>query len=111
MKDNCKIDLQIDDKCGKAKCCAMTRKLSEAIIAQALEDLWVKKYRESSIDFFSGRDFHVCAEPAGLNFNDKIKLLDMVWGILKQNTEIEVEIREPLPGKSGQKPLLHVSPH
>lgn len=111
MKNHCKTHIPIDNNCGRVKRCTMTRKLSEAIILQALEDLWVNKHRESSIDFFTGRDFHVCADTAGLNFHDKIKLLDIVCSILKQNSEIEPDIPDS-PGKHPKhKPVFHIYPH
>jgi len=34
-----------------------TRELAEAIILQALEDLWDERRREDSVTFLTGRDF------------------------------------------------------
>lgn len=54
------------------------RSLAEAIIFQALEDLWAPGEREASLAFFSGEDFRVCAEIAGMNIPEQFKMLRMV---------------------------------
>jgi hypothetical protein len=111
VKNQCKNKLTIDDNCGRVKRCIATRKLSEAIILQALDDLWVTKHRESSVDFFTGRDFHVCADTAGLNYYDKIILLDMVCSILKQNSATEPNMPASPDRNLKHKPFLHIYPH
>ena len=47
--------------------------LAEGIILQSLEDLWSENDRGECIAFFTGRDFSICAEIAGMNqHNDTV---------------------------------------
>lgn len=52
--------------------------LAEGIILQSIEDLWSDKHRGDCIAFFTGREFSICAEIAGMNLSDQIKVLNMV---------------------------------
>ncbi len=61
--------------------------LAEGIILQSMEDLWNENLRDESIAFFKGREFCVCAEIAGMNLADQIKLLGLVRGILSDNNK------------------------
>ena len=54
------------------------RRLAESVILQSLEDLWDERYRAESIDFFTGREFHLFARMAGMDTEEKIRLLRMV---------------------------------
>ncbi|MDA8079566.1 MAG: hypothetical protein M0Z79_11580 [Nitrospiraceae bacterium] len=54
------------------------KSLAEAIIFQALEDLWTPEEREASLAFFGGEDFRVCAEIAGMNIPEQFKMLRMI---------------------------------
>jgi hypothetical protein len=54
------------------------RRLAESVILQSLDDLWDERYRAESIDFFTGREFHFFAKMAGMDTEDKIRLLRMV---------------------------------
>jgi len=60
--------------------------LAEAILLQSMEDLWVDEERSNCIDFFSGEGFRVCSEIAGMNSDDKVKILNMVGDITFQNS-------------------------
>jgi hypothetical protein len=66
------------------------RRLAESVILQSLEDLWDDRYRAESIDFFTGREFHLFARMANMDTEDKIKLLRMVK---KANTQVRKERR------------------
>ena len=51
------------------------KSLSEAVIAQAMEDLWDKNHRQESIDFFTGDGFKCCAEMANMSLYNQLKLV------------------------------------
>ena len=54
------------------------RHLAEAIILQCIEDLWDEGQKEGCLDFFSGTDFVLCADMAGLNVAARGRLLGLV---------------------------------
>ncbi len=54
------------------------RSLAEAVILQAMEDLWSKTHRQKSIEFFQGEGFKRYADLAGMAVADRAKLLKMV---------------------------------
>jgi len=54
------------------------RALSEAVILQAIEDLWNIKCREECTTFFNGEGFIICAEMAGISSLDQTRILNMV---------------------------------
>ncbi|MDA8240903.1 MAG: hypothetical protein M0Z67_11120 [Nitrospiraceae bacterium] len=56
--------------------------LAEGIILQSIEDLWNENLRDECIAFFRGKEFSICAEIAGMNLADQIKLLGLVKGIV-----------------------------
>ncbi len=60
------------------------RGLAESIILQSFEDLWFKNYRKDSENFFTGDTFCLCADIAGMNALDQIKMLYMVKRVLKR---------------------------
>ncbi|GAB4389733.1 MAG: hypothetical protein Kow0025_16910 [Thermodesulfovibrionales bacterium] len=55
-----------------------TRALAEAIIMQSMEDLSDTRYRSESIDFFTGEGFGICAGMAGMDIEDKLKVMGLV---------------------------------
>ncbi len=57
---------------------AKTRKLAEAVILQAIDDLWEPTLREESLSFFEGEGFEICSSLAGMSYAKKIMLLKMV---------------------------------
>lgn len=75
------------------------KKLAEAIILQSMEDLWDAGHRAESMKFFFGEEFHMCAHMAGLSSGDKLKVLNLVRGILKvSGTPRPVDVRHaPAP--------------
>jgi hypothetical protein len=73
--------------------------LSEAIILQAIEDLWSKEERDGCFNFFRGEEFSICAMMAGMNFQDQVRVLNMVWNIPIQNSETEVRTSDRLEEK------------
>ncbi len=54
------------------------KSLAEAIILQSMEDFWGNAYKEESIEFFKGEGFKVCAEIAGMGFDEQHKVLEML---------------------------------
>ena len=57
---------------------AKTRKLAEAVILQAIEDLREPTQRDESLEFFMGEGFETCSSLAGMSYAKKIMLLKMV---------------------------------
>jgi hypothetical protein len=57
--------------------------LADAIILQAIDDLWDEEQRQGCIEFFTGEDFRTCAAIAGISTSDQIKILKMFGGIMK----------------------------
>ncbi|MBI5204013.1 MAG: hypothetical protein HZA11_03755 [Nitrospirae bacterium] len=51
--------------------------LAEAIMLQTMEDLWDKNERADAVRFFDGEGFSACAEIAGMNFFEQIRLYNM----------------------------------
>jgi len=54
------------------------KSLAEAVILQAIEDLFDPSERIKSIDFFKGKNFSLCAEMAGLNAVGQIMIIRML---------------------------------
>jgi len=111
MKNHCKSNLIVKDKHKRAECGARIRRLSEAIILQAIEDLWIKKERGRCIKFFTGEEFKICAGIAGMNLHDKVKVLNLCWNILRQNSDREVRRSDTLqaqaiPDAASLTPIL-----
>jgi len=57
--------------------------LAEAVILQALEDLWDEDQREDCLKFFTGADFRTCAAVAGMDTTEQIKVLNLLDKIMK----------------------------
>lgn len=54
------------------------RALAEAVILQAIEDLYSPTTRAQSIEFFRGEGFSTYAELAGMNEVEKLRLIMML---------------------------------
>jgi hypothetical protein len=54
------------------------RKIAEAIILQAVEDLWSAVHRQESIEFFTGEGFMICAQVVGLGTYEKLRLIQLI---------------------------------
>jgi hypothetical protein len=52
--------------------------LAEAIILQAMEDLWSKAHKQQSIAFFKGDGFRQCADAADMSVIDRLRLIRML---------------------------------
>lgn len=59
------------------------RGLAEAIILQAIEDLWNPVYRKESLLFFRGEGFYECAKSAGITLKDQLRILQLLSGTQK----------------------------
>ena len=55
-----------------------TKKLSEAILLQSLEDLFSGRHRLEALKFFAGEEFKVCASIIGLSAEDNKRLFEIV---------------------------------
>lgn len=55
-------------------------KLAEAIILQAVKDLWNAHHREESVAFFMGEGFQICSELAGMDSGERERFLHMLTG-------------------------------
>jgi len=49
--------------------------LAEAVILQAMEDLWSKTHRARSVEFFTGEGFRRYAAMAGMGTMERLRLL------------------------------------
>ena len=67
-----KNDMQLLQKRKQAK------KLVEAIVLQAIEDLWSPVHKKASIKFFTGEGFVLCAKILGMGLYEKLKLLQII---------------------------------
>lgn len=52
--------------------------LAEAVILQAIEDLFDPSERKKSINFFKGDNFTLCAETAGLDTFERMRVIRML---------------------------------
>jgi len=52
--------------------------LAEAVILQAIEDLFESSEIKKSIDFFKGENFTLCAETAGLSTLEQMRIIRML---------------------------------
>ena len=96
MKNHCKSN---KDKHKREERGATIRSLSEAIILQAIEHSWIEEERERCITFFTGEEFNICAGMAGMNYHDKLKVLNLFLDILRQNSATKVKISDTLGNK------------
>lgn len=64
------------------------KKIAEAIILQAVEDLWLPVHKKESVDFFTGEGFVICAKLVDFGLYEKLKLVHLI-------------------NKAAQKNLLH----
>jgi len=101
MKSHRKTNITVKDKPQREESGVKIRRLSEAIILQAIEDSWLEEERERCITFFTGEEFNICTGMAGMNFHDKVTVLNWVWNILRQNSEIDVKISDVSEKKAG----------
>jgi hypothetical protein len=57
------------------------KSLAESIILQSMEDLSDASHRAESLEFFSGEGFRICAQMAGMEADDQVKILELVRNI------------------------------
>lgn len=80
------------------------RNLAEAIILQAIEDLWNIDHRKESIEFFKGEAFRRYLGMAGMDHREKLRLLGLINGVSKKSNVMR------LPGCAGDNARLRRSP-
>ena len=83
--------------------------LAEGIILQSIEDLWIENHRGESIDFFTGKEFSICAGLAEMNLPDQLKVLNLVKSAVGNTMKSSVAAKESFsqrgkrPAKSARK--------
>ena len=93
MINNLKTDGTVKTAVKKKAEGAQIKGLAEAILLQSMEDLWIAEERSSCIDFFSGEGFRMCSEMAGMNSDDKVRILNIVGDIIDQNSGKDKKVR------------------
>lgn len=63
------------------------KNIAEAIILQAMEDLWSPVIREESIEFFKGEGFKICARIAGMNEVKRHRVLHLLAASAPKRTK------------------------
>ena len=76
-----------DAKVGKEKFRGV-ESLMEGIILQSIEDLWMGGEIDACIQFFRGEGFSTCANLAGMNLHDQVKVLNLVNKIIDLHTAV-----------------------
>lgn len=79
------------------------RGLAEGIILQAIEDLWSENQRGECIAFFTGKEFSVCAELAGMNLPDQLKVLNLVKSVVGNTMKNRIADKQSY-SQSGKRP-------
>ncbi len=88
--------------------------LAEGIILQSIEDLWNESYRGECIAFFTGREFGICAEMAGMDLQDQLKVLNLVKSVVgttaanKNVYKDSLREKEKRPARSARKVYRHM---
>lgn len=55
-----------------------SKKIAEAIILQAIEDLWIPVHKKESMGFFAGEGFVICAKLVGMGLYEKLRLIQVI---------------------------------
>ncbi len=61
------------------------KKIAEAIILQAIEDLWRPAHKKESVDFFTGEGFEICANLVDFGLYEKLKLIQLINKAAQKN--------------------------
>ena len=62
--------------------------LMEGIILQCIADLWMGGEIDACIQFFRGEGFSICANLAGMNLHDQVKVLNLANKIIDLHTAV-----------------------
>jgi hypothetical protein len=65
-------------KAPKERDVVRLKALAEAVILQAVEDLWNSAHSKESVEFFEGEGFKHCADLAGMRVVERLKLIRML---------------------------------
>lgn len=68
------------------------RGLAEAIILQAMEDLWSAAHMKAGIEFFIGKEFDICSNLAAMPLESRIRILTMVKAIAHRQRRLSEEM-------------------
>ncbi len=74
-----------DGRAGKQKRRGV-ESLMEGIILQSMADLWIGSEIDACIEFFRGEGFYTCANIAGMNLHDQVKVLNLANKIIDLHT-------------------------
>ena len=61
------------------------KKIAEAIILQAIEDLWRPAHKKESVAFFNGEGFEICANLVDFGLHEKLKLIQLINKAAQKN--------------------------
>src|SRR5208337_2223888 len=67
-----------ESKPSQKRGATVAKALAEAVILQAIEDMWCEKDKSKRLSFFTGEGFRIYAKMAGMDFRDWIELLNLV---------------------------------
>jgi hypothetical protein len=81
FEDACEKPTPGARKAPKKRDSARLQALAEAVILQAMEDLWSSAHSKESMEFFEGEGFRYCADLAGMRIVDRLKLIRMLRGL------------------------------
>jgi|SRR5208283_149804 len=93
MINNLKAERTIEPGVKKKAPGAQIKGLADAILLQSMEDLWIDEERSNCINFFSGEEFRICSDIAGMSSDDKVKILNMVGEIIDRNSGKDRKVR------------------
>jgi len=89
--------------------------LAEGIILQSIEDLWSEELRGECIAFFTSKEFSTCAEIAGINLTDQVKILNLVKGAVHSSGKTKYPGKETYaqrtkrPAKTSRRLCAHAA--
>jgi hypothetical protein len=83
-----------DAKMGKDKYRGV-ESLMEGIILQCITDLWIGGEIDACIDFFKGEGFVICANIAGMNLHNQVKVLNLANKIIDLRTAVKDKQNHP----------------
>ena len=90
-----------DAKMGKEKYRGV-ESLMEGIILQCITDLWMGGEIDACIHFFRGEGFAICANIAGINLHDQVKVLNLANEII----DLHAAVRDKQKCAENKKEFL-----
>jgi len=81
--------------------------LMEGIILQCLADLWIGGEIDACIQFFRGEGFSICANIAGMNLHDQVKVLNLANKIIDLHTAVRDKQKQT---ENKKEVFIHATP-